>query len=143
MEAHRWKTTLAQPQQASQLEPELGTAQPQLVFIYKLIPHSLIYILSTKICFRGWINNRVVKFMCWMASAWGRICIKIVMGVFIVLILSCYKFAYDYRYTICLFKFIISNNVIFKPISKETKSYRQKQIWKWTRIPKLEENPRT
>jgi hypothetical protein len=27
-----WKNVLAQPQQASQLEPELGTAQPQLVF---------------------------------------------------------------------------------------------------------------
>ena len=26
-----WKTTLAQSQQASQLEPELGIAQPQLV----------------------------------------------------------------------------------------------------------------
>jgi hypothetical protein len=26
-----WKNVLAQPQQASQLEPELGTAQPQLV----------------------------------------------------------------------------------------------------------------
>ena len=30
---NRWKTTsiLAQPRQSSQLEPELGTAQPQLV----------------------------------------------------------------------------------------------------------------
>ena len=26
-----WKTTFAQPHQASQLDPELGTAQPQLV----------------------------------------------------------------------------------------------------------------
>jgi hypothetical protein len=28
-----WENVLAQPQQASQLEPELGTAQHQLVFI--------------------------------------------------------------------------------------------------------------
>ena len=29
-----WKTTVAKPQQASQHEPELGTAQPQLVLYY-------------------------------------------------------------------------------------------------------------
>jgi hypothetical protein len=33
------ENVLAQPQQASQLEPELGTAQPQLVFLISCVGH--------------------------------------------------------------------------------------------------------
>ena len=55
-----WKTTLAQSQQASQLEPELGIAQPQLVFMIHLNHFSLI--LSKKQeCTYVCIQNNVSK----------------------------------------------------------------------------------
>ena len=50
---------LAQPQQASQLEPELGTAQPQLVPIYLHNHEEVCFILSrispnSSVCFIGY-----------------------------------------------------------------------------------------
>jgi hypothetical protein len=41
-----WENVLAQPQQASQLEPELGTAQPQLVFYIKPPRHRFGFSLA-------------------------------------------------------------------------------------------------
>ena len=35
---------LAQPQQATQLEPELGTAQAQLVFVF--VDHLIIFLIA-------------------------------------------------------------------------------------------------